>query len=93
MSLFVCDKCHCVENTALGRYHSRNISNMWADDNFGQALCSECAPLTYKSGEKTHFDGTWHGKFSKRKPTCKELREVGYFIYVPENLWKEALRG
>lgn len=32
MSLFVCEKCKCVENTALGKY--------WAEK---EKLCSECA--------------------------------------------------
>lgn len=36
MSLFVCDGCGCVENTALGKYWTRKI------DGDGRALCSEC---------------------------------------------------
>jgi hypothetical protein len=37
MSLFVCDKCGVVENTALSRY--------WLRDRFGdELLCSQCDP-------------------------------------------------
>lgn len=34
MGLFMCSKCHCVENTAL--------SNWWEQGDF--PLCSECDP-------------------------------------------------
>ena len=35
MSLFVCDECRCVENTATSKF--------WLRDG-GPALCSECDP-------------------------------------------------
>jgi hypothetical protein len=50
MSLFVCDNCGCVDNTALGFYWGRNIKEMDGD---GRALCSECK------------EGKWHGQFEK----------------------------
>lgn len=43
MPLFVCDKCGCVDNTALGRYWSKDM-DIWGEDNRGLALCTECAP-------------------------------------------------
>jgi hypothetical protein len=65
MSLYQCDKCGVIENTALGRYHSRNVTGIWKDEDMGQALCSECGPKTYKSGEPTEY-GEWHGRFEKK---------------------------
>lgn len=88
MGLFVCDKCHCVENTTLGRYWTKDFENLWDKDNLGQALCSECAPTTVKNGKPSNHDGKWHGEFPKRKATDKELQEEGYFIYVPKDLRK-----
>lgn len=67
MSLFVCDKCGCVENTALGRYWMKDFPDMWSKDNEGLALCSECAPLYYANGERTDYNHIWHGKFKKRQ--------------------------
>ena len=72
MPLFVCDKCGCVENTALGRYWSKD-EDYWDDGNRGQALCSECAPTTYKDGRPVNNMGgmrqfgKWHGQFPKQK--------------------------
>lgn len=68
MGLFVCDNCDCIENTALGLYWSRNNKNLWPPEILGKALCSECAPLHFKGGERfERFTGKWHGKFPKRK--------------------------
>lgn len=67
MALFVCDKCGCVDNTAYGRYWTKDFPDMWAKDNEGLALCSECAPLTFKDGESTDYTGKWHNKFPKEK--------------------------
>jgi hypothetical protein len=53
VSLFACEKCDAVENTALSNYWTRNL-----DDPKGPkkpALCSECDPAI----------GTWHGRFPK----------------------------
>ena len=52
MSLFVCQACHAVENTALGRFWTRGVDELFRDDT--RALCSECAT------------GKWHGRFPKR---------------------------
>lgn len=86
MPLFVCDNCHCVENTVFGRYWSKDMKDLWSEDNLGQALCSECAPITFKSGKKSIYNGKWHGEFTKGKATKAELQEEGYFIYVPKEL-------
>ena len=72
MGLFVCDKCGCVENTALGRYWSKDFPNMWDKDNEGLALCSECAPLYFADGSQTRYNHQWHGKFEKKPWDGKE---------------------
>ena len=82
MSLFVCDKCHCIENTALGRYWSRNLEGVRER---GKALCSECAPITFKSGEKTPKGGKWHNRFPKEKFDKKKDNPKD-FIYIPKEL-------
>lgn len=51
MSLFVCEECRCVENTALSGFWLRNT-----EGRKGKALCSECDPEI----------GKWHGRFPKR---------------------------
>ena len=68
MSLFKCDKCGCVENTAVSGYWNRG------DD---PALCSECDPQINKwhgifkkrsaSGMYIDRNGFLYGKPSDRK--------------------------
>ncbi len=53
MSLFVCEECGCIENTALSRFWVRKTD---LGPNDGRALCSECDPETRE----------WHGRFPKR---------------------------
>ena len=50
MSLFVCQECNTIENTALSNFWGRA---MVFD---GRALCSACDPAI----------GKWHGKFDRR---------------------------
>jgi hypothetical protein len=71
MPLFECEKCKTMENTALGRYWTRN-SDFWDAENRGKALCSECAPATHIDDTLTGF-GKWHGRFKKRT-----AKEAGY---------------
>jgi len=53
MSLFVCENCRAVENTALGHFWARQ-ARAEVGDGDGRALCSECAGKG------------WHGRFPKR---------------------------
>ena len=65
MSIFQCEKCGCGENTACGRYHTRNM-DIWPDDELkGLALCSACSPTHYKDGEVNKKGGEWHGKWNR----------------------------
>ena len=81
MSLFVCEECGCIENTALGHWWSRNEKRMWPDEKDRRALCSEHGPKKYNDGTPTKF-GKWHGKFPK------ELARKGMVVNNPE-----AIRG
>lgn len=49
MPTYRCDRCGCVDNTAL--------TNFWPDqaDHRRERLCSECDPRI----------GAWHGKFER----------------------------
>lgn len=66
MPYFVCGECGCVDNTALGRWWGRDLTN-FKDSYFnGKALCSECAPTEWSDGSKARDWGKWHNKFPKR---------------------------
>ena len=79
MPLFVCDDCGCVDNTAGARYWTRDYKDMWAEDNFGKALCTACAPTKFVSGEPTNYNGKWTSGF-KREKLSKEGLEKGWYI-------------
>lgn len=64
MALYVCENCHCIENTALGQWHMRN-DGILPESHEGKALCSECAATEYADGSPA-FSGKWHGKFQKQ---------------------------
>jgi len=66
MSLYQCEKCGCVENTACGHYHCRDMKDMWAEEFIGKALCSACGPTHYKDGERNKECGKWHGEFEQK---------------------------
>lgn len=67
MSLFVCSKCGCIDNTATSYYWAliRPCKNRIYDKSLkgyeGKPLCSECAAIEYsKGGEVVVVPGTWH---------------------------------
>ncbi len=69
MSLFQCEVCGCIENTALA---FQGIKPMADDFDFtgienrkGKLLCSECAPTKFNDGTDTGL-GKWHGEFEKK---------------------------
>lgn len=51
MSLYVCDECGVIENTALANYWLR----FNPDREVKSTLCSQCDPAI----------GKWHGKFPR----------------------------
>ena len=87
MSLFVCAKCGCVDNTATSNYWM--LTNEYIVDKFdyakelqpykGMGLCSECGRLaTSPDGRDVVVPGKWHGKFPKKKATEEQLKKVEY---------------
>ena len=78
MPLFICDKCGCIENTALGHFWSKDYG-YFGEELRGKALCSECMPTTYSDGSTARKGGAWHGKFEKSFPTEDEIKN-GEFI-------------
>jgi hypothetical protein len=73
MGLFVCAKCNCVENTALGWWWSRNNMRLILSDDMkefekGRGLCSECLPADakFEDGSLLKAHGKWHGRFPKQ---------------------------
>jgi hypothetical protein len=85
MSLFICEKCHCIENTACGWYWTRNIGGPWFkpehQEDEGKAMCSKCAPAEFVDGGKTGY-GKWHGKFPRK--TYEEWGRPGDVINLED---------
>jgi len=66
MSLFICENCGVIENTALGHFWAKDAVKFKDSNMNGKALCSECAPCEYEDGSKSKY-GKWHGKFPREK--------------------------
>jgi len=71
MSLFQCEVCGCVENTALAcqGIGDTDFIMRWFDwkgfeDRKGKLLCSACAPTKYSDGVLTGY-GKWHNEFTR----------------------------
>lgn len=88
MPLFVCAKCKCVENTALGLWWNKHDYDIYVfnetNETFkGKGLCSECAPEKFVDGTLTKY-GKWHDQFEKENYidsgiTEKELMQYPAF--------------
>jgi hypothetical protein len=70
MSLFQCEVCGCVENTACASQGIKGYAERFFDwegfeDKKGKLLCSVCAPTKYKDGKSTEF-GKWHNNFNRK---------------------------
>ena len=100
MSLFVCAKCGCVDNTATSSYWM--LTNEYMVDKFeyakelqpykGMGLCSECGRLaTSPDGRDVVVPGKWHGKFPKKKATEEQLKKVEYKKKTAENFGCEYM--
>lgn len=69
MSLFQCEVCGCVENTALAcqgfkGFMEETFSWDYAPERKGKLLCSACGPTHYRGGKPTKY-GVWHGVFTR----------------------------
>ena len=71
MPLFICEKCDAIDNTACGgTFWTKDLTRqIWPEEAQGKALCAECAPTHYKSGEPNERGGKWHGRFEKEYAT------------------------
>jgi hypothetical protein len=83
VSLFQCEECGCIENTACACQGFKGFQEDWFDwsgieDRKGKLLCSACGPAKFRDGEPTEY-GKWHGEF-KRK-------------YLPLGLFKTSKNG
>jgi len=67
MPLYMCSKCNCVENTALGHYWPEQFKAS-EEKRSPQPLCSECAT------------GKWHRAFDKEPARGMLLGSDG-FLY------------
>ncbi|WOL24294.1 particle associated protein [Yersinia phage fHe-Yen8-01] len=69
MSLFQCNNCGCVENTACSNNGFRLMTEVfdwsYAPDRRWLALCSACGPVKYATGKPTDYAGQWHGRFPR----------------------------
>ena len=75
MPLFRCEKCGCVENTALGHYWGRTMKDFKGTE-FEKALCSECVPSVFPDGSVNKNGGKWHGKFPKEEATEEYINKL-----------------
>lgn len=80
MSLYRCQQCGCVENTAFG-FHAIRYWPEWPDDIRGKALCSACGPARFRTGAPTGF-GKWHGRFEQKSAT-------GLWVDQQGSLWRQ----
>ena len=81
MSLYQCEVCGCLENTAPGM--QPNTPTKWFDwtgieERKGKHLCSVCGPTKYRDGTPTKY-GVWHGMFDR--------------VFLPLGMFKTNTRG
>ncbi len=74
MSLFQCENCGCVENTACCQYHAKDIEQLTPKQYLGKELCCVCGPTHYPSGEPIEDMGEWHNRFKR--------------VFLPKGEWK-----
>ncbi len=71
MSLYICDRCHTIENTALGMFNRTSAHKRWFGDAIeeGEKLCSACTPALFADGSPNRKGGTWHNEFHRELAT------------------------
>lgn len=71
MSLFQCENCGCLENTALTErcLEFDYVQDMYNWDGIkhlkGKSLCSACTPSKLKDGTPSEY-GKWHDEFPRK---------------------------
>ena len=90
MSLFQCENCGCLENTALScqgfKIMARLFDWSYAPELKGLRLCSACGPANYNNDGPTEF-GKWHNVFTR------EFYPLGEFITDEVGNLKHAATG
>lgn len=88
MSIFVCDKCRCVDNTATSDYWALTNEYLYKDYTFqdslkeymGKPLCSECAKIIFDNTGNNGkvVDGKWHNRFEKKLASNEQIKLISY---------------
>lgn len=91
MSLFQCEHCGCVENTALAAQGFKGIMQdifdwSYAPKREGLRLCSACGPTHYRDGKPTKF-GKWHNEF------VREYLPIGHYETCPAGNLRHVVTG
>ena len=76
MSLYVCEKCGCIDNTACGGQSVFRNSSWVPEESKGKYLCCECTPIHFSDGSINEDAGKWHNRFPKRKYTEEDRDRV-----------------
>ena len=81
LSLFQCEKCGCIENTACSAqgFHLWPHLFDWSYDESlrGLQICSACGPSKYNDGKPTEY-GKWHNRFKRRYLPIGEFQTNRY---------------
>lgn len=96
MALFKCEKCGCVENTALSGQGFQRVGIYdwsYAPELKGKMLCSECGPRQFNDGKPTPYGGKWHGVFKKEPHMSVTTKQVELVKLRNESLINMAQSG
>lgn len=79
MSIYVCDRCHTIENSALGMFNRARAHKRWFGDAIqeGEKLCSSCAPSHFVDGSPNRKGGKWHDAFNRELATPDWIHAQG----------------
>lgn len=91
MSLFICPRCGCIENTATSDYWSvsANIFHIEWDESLkefeGKPLCSECGLIVFdETGNNSRMvPGKWHNRFERKQATEEQKQKAGRNGIIP----------
>lgn len=84
MSLFQCDNCGCVENTATAaQSYPEVFAHLfdWAgiDEKKSMKLCYACGPILYTDKTSTGYGSKWHNRFER--------------TFLPKGMFRTARNG
>ena len=81
MSLFQCENCGCVENTALALQGTKGVEELfdWTriEERRGMMLCRACAPTHYAQGVLTGMGIVWLGCLTHGRENAEMLETLG----------------